>query len=257
MSSGCRAETTPQRTPSHPSSKGHLLKRQAAIVGATPPLLRWTIARPCELKDEVACQNPDAAFRQLRNLRTLSVARVDQRIVDGFALMPPEENANSKIVRGFPVNEILELSGGGDRVADACGRCQANVSLDRRIDGEHGWAGCFGWLPFHDGDDDANSSSFEFMQLLGEHDASTNGEIVDYQTFDRIAATFGEIPASGILTHRDGSGDALQPSFSPWFSIWSVGYLNRDARLKYAHQVFQKLLVRFEQEHSLIGVARI
>ena len=245
----------------HPSSRADLLKRQAAIIGATPPLLRWTIARPCELKDEAACRKPDAAFRQLRNLRTLSVARVDHRIVDGFALMPPDGEADSKIVRGFPVDEILDLCGGSERVTDACGSCPANVSLDRPTDDDQGWAGCFGWLPFHDDDDGmasgsslpAGSGSFEFMQLLGEHDAATNGEIVTYQSFDRIASSFGEIPVSGIATPRRQRGRAL-PSYSPWFSLWSAGHLNRD-RLEFTNPVFKKLLE--ESDRTLVGVSRL
>jgi len=65
------------------------MKRTAAILGPTPPFLRWTIALPCPLRDlEAKTSLPDVTFRQLRSLRALSVGETQSRVKEGFCLHP-------------------------------------------------------------------------------------------------------------------------------------------------------------------------
>ena len=118
------------------------MKRAAAIIGPTPSFVRWAIHRQCELKQLDGKNLPYETFRQLRSIRALSDARLQDRVVDGFCIHG-EYNSEPETARGFPESEIFELFGGQARLQNLCGPCPANSKSDNQ---SQRWAGCFGYF---------------------------------------------------------------------------------------------------------------
>lgn len=118
------------------------MKRAAAIIGPTPPHVRWTLAHRCVLR--ARSRSPESVFHQLRSLQELTWARLDGRIHEGIA-WSSECEATSHL-RGFFTDEILAAYGGAGTVSAACQGCPANALEDRQ-----GWAGCFGCLTANSG----------------------------------------------------------------------------------------------------------
>ncbi len=190
------------------------MKRTAAILGPTPPFLRWAIALPCPLRDlETKASLPDATFRQLRSLRALSVGELEGRVKEGFCLHHDTINGDSRL--GFPVDEVLQAYGGEAPVRSACDACPANVPLDGAA--KVGLAGCFGWLAFPD---DQSDGTGEFMRLMRcQSDAAMEVPLVE--AFQRAT---------------DSMPFELSPNFAAttprWFGVWGNGKLDgRDLKL--------------------------
>jgi hypothetical protein len=115
----------------------------------TPEFVRWTIARPCALRDEYRWTDPEQTERLLRPVRAAGEAIHQGRTFDGvaFASFPPVAG-ELQHVRGFLLDETLAVFGGRDCVAAACDACPANASsLPQR-----GWAGCYGMFYLDDAD---------------------------------------------------------------------------------------------------------
>ncbi|HMP78603.1 MAG TPA: hypothetical protein PKD54_04070 [Pirellulaceae bacterium] len=129
------------------------MKRIAAIVGPTPPHIRWSLLQSCRLRPAVRNDQPDSVFRQLRSLHELSNAYQQNRVLDGIAwhesCLPPAEMTsdlvalpeNDLVPRGCFVEEVLNVYGGVEFVTNQCSVCLANT-----FKGQHGWAGCVGTL---------------------------------------------------------------------------------------------------------------
>ena len=187
------------------------MKRQVAITGATPPLLRWAIAQACPLRDDEPVKSlPDATFRELRSLRAAAVGESESRTSDGICLHPDSISADSSL--GFPVDEVFDTYGGEDFVTHSCLSCPANVPLDGTNASELDKAGCFGWLTFGT---PAESGSNPFLKLMRCQSNSPNADFSVVEKFQRAAA-------SRI--------DAIQQQFLPtsplWFGVWSAGILS-------------------------------
>jgi hypothetical protein len=107
----------------------------------TPEFVRWTIARPCPLREEYRWTDPEQTERLLRPVRgaseALSEERVHREVV--FQSAPPIHGELEQ-VRGFLLDEALSVFGGMDRVRATCGECPANA-LHK---GKDLWAGCYG-----------------------------------------------------------------------------------------------------------------
>ena len=181
------------------------MKRNAAILGPTPPFLRWAIALPCPLRDvETKGSLPDATFRQLRTLRALSVGQAEGRVQEGFCLHPDAIDGDSSL--GFPVDEVYQAYGGIDLVASACRDCPANVSLDGKA--TPGLAGCFGWLAFDAEDTDG---SRDFVRLMRcESEGSSRSDLVTEFQRATTAISFG-------LSRK------FRPTNPSWYGVWSHG----------------------------------
>jgi len=127
------------------------MKRQVAITGATPPLLRWAIARACPLRDDEPVKSlPDATFRELRSLRAAAVGECE------------------------------------DFVTHSCLSCPANVPLNGTNASELDKAGCFGWLTFGT---PAESGSNPFLKLMRCQSNSPNADFSVVEKFQRAAAS--------------------------------------------------------------------
>jgi hypothetical protein len=111
------------------------------------------------MRDNDVRDLPFETFRQLRSLRELSIARIENRIREGICLHR-DYSDDPQTARGFIADEILEQVGSAETVQDYCGQCPANVSFlielgrDQKVlVTQHGkrsekqlWAGCFGWF---------------------------------------------------------------------------------------------------------------
>ena len=185
------------------------MKRSAAILGPTPPFLRWTIAVPCQFRDPEAKNLTNAAFQELRSLRAISVAEIEDRIVDGICIHPDVASAGISDAKGFPVGEVYAAFGGKENAENACRSCPANVPVSTdELSGDpvHSKAGCFGWLPF--GEDENLSPGFMSLMESGE---SSSDSIV-------------ELFEAALKLDKDSSqpGSSQFPETNPgWYGVWS------------------------------------
>jgi hypothetical protein len=125
------------------------MKRGIAIVGPTPPFVRWAIRHDCRLRNNRIANLPDGVFRQLRSLRELSLARIENRIVDGVCVHG-QFNEDAARAKGFVIREVTDYFGGEAQIEESCVSCPANAEW--AFTGGNGstmpptWSGCFGWL---------------------------------------------------------------------------------------------------------------
>lgn len=118
------------------------MKRTAAVLGPTPPFLRWAIGQACPLRDVDVDNLADQTFRQLRNLRELSNGYRQHRVMDGICVHPAPMG-DADLLRGFHVDEVFDYFGDAQSLQATCGKCPANCSAAVETD----WAGCFGLVP--------------------------------------------------------------------------------------------------------------
>ena len=117
------------------------MARAAAIIGTTPPFLRWAIERACPLRrNSEKLSVPEATFRQLRSLNELSLGQTEGRVFQGVCFDRDTTNGAMPI-RAFMVDEVLAANGGANLINSSCSGCPANAA-----EKGNGWAGCFGWL---------------------------------------------------------------------------------------------------------------
>lgn len=131
------------------------MKRIAAVVGPTPSFVRWAIRQDCPFRKIETDHLPYQTFLQLRGLREVSIAYLEQRVVNGFCIHR-EQNQAVESARGFPVDEIINCFGDENGIRRTCGNCPANVATCVEHDpvslasanrsGDAVWAGCYGWL---------------------------------------------------------------------------------------------------------------
>lgn len=120
------------------------MKRVAAIIGPTPPFIRWALPASCPLVREggTAARNRNpaqSAWRQLRGLKEISRAVAEGRSLAGYCFAT---ESTAEHVLAVKIDEVTTPLGGSQRVAQACRECPANPTpaLDR-------WAACTGLLP--------------------------------------------------------------------------------------------------------------
>ncbi len=118
------------------------MKRTAAVLGPTPPFLRWAIEHDCALRDIEVDNLADQTFRQLRNVRELSNGYREARVLEDICVHPAPISDPSK-VRAFHADEVFDFFGDAPSLTDRCGHCPANCCARIKTD----WAGCFGLLP--------------------------------------------------------------------------------------------------------------
>ncbi len=122
------------------------MKRTAAVLGPTPPFIRWAIKKECALRDLEVENLADQTFRQLRNLRELSNGYRENRVFDGICVHPAPIGAATQL-RAFPIKEVFDFFGDQQSLSSRCGNCTANSCAHRDDNLETDWAGCFGLLP--------------------------------------------------------------------------------------------------------------
>lgn len=119
------------------------MKRAAAILGPTPPFIRWAIEAPCPFLRTAGAnssRNPaQSRWRQLRSLKEVAQARADGRIHSGYCFATTATETN---VIGIQIEEVTAPLGGTEQVAVSCRRCLANHSPQ-----SGDWAPCTGILP--------------------------------------------------------------------------------------------------------------
>jgi len=202
------------------------MKRSAAILGPTPPFLSWTIVVPCQFRDPDAKNQTSAAFRELRSLRAVAVAEIEDRIVDGICVHPDAAAGEIDQAKGFPVTEVYAAYGGKENAEAACRECSANVAVcDAELSGEANVskAGCFGWLAFGSFDAGASGSP-SFMGLMESGDCES-GSIVDQ--FETALQSMSEANPF--------------PTTSPaWFGVWSQKQFS-EPQLTFLERVCQRV----------------
>jgi hypothetical protein len=119
------------------------MKRAAAILGPTPPFIRWAIEAPCpflRMPSTNASRSPaQTRWRQLRGLKEVARAQAEGRVHSGYCFSPDANMAN---VVGVKIDEVTATLGGTERVVTNCQHCSANP---RPQLGQ--WAPCTGLLP--------------------------------------------------------------------------------------------------------------
>jgi len=115
------------------------MKRTAAVLGPTPPFIRWAIEHDCALRDLDVESLADQTFRQLRNLRELSNGYREARVLEDICVHPAPTGDPSAF-RAFHADEVFDFFGDAASLSQQCGDCDANCNADLKTD----WAGCFG-----------------------------------------------------------------------------------------------------------------
>ncbi|MEM9410106.1 MAG: hypothetical protein AAGA30_03265 [Planctomycetota bacterium] len=127
------------------------MKRAAAILGSTPSFVRWAIRHPCSLRQLTDKDLPNQSFRQLRSIRELSIAKIENRIINDICIHP-ENYHSGDTIRGFPIAEITSLYESFESLEKNCKECPANA-VGHESEGQV-LAGCYGWLLSRDQDID-------------------------------------------------------------------------------------------------------
>lgn len=120
------------------------MKRAAAILGATPPFIRWAIEAACPFlrleSPAAASRHPaQSRWRQLRGLKEASLGIAQGRTHAGFCF---STQATAEKILGVRIEEVTAPLGGSQRVAQACRQCRANPNPL-----SNAWAPCTGLLP--------------------------------------------------------------------------------------------------------------
>lgn len=137
-----------------------MARRTAAITGATPETLFWTIQHACPLRPPVARELAERTFQQLRGLREWDAAIRQGRVVGEWALHPTALKVPLSEVKGFSGRELHQNFGGAAH-SQSCRNCPVNslasapeflASTDDSSnwslsETETRWAGCFGIWP--------------------------------------------------------------------------------------------------------------
>jgi hypothetical protein len=204
------------------------MKRTAAILGPTPPFLRWTIVVPCPFRDPDGKNVTDAAFRELRSLRAIAVGEFEDRVVDGICLHPDVSTEHATAAIGFPVQEVYAAFGGKEKSSSACRSCPANVPISaEELSGNATAtkAGCFGWLPFGDVSED---SSPGFMRLMEcEDHLAIDDALSIVQRFESALESIDEASPFPITS----------PS---WYGVWSCKTFSME-QLSFLDRVCKKI----------------
>jgi len=199
------------------------MKRSVAILGPTPAFVRWTIERPCHLREIDSQRLPETTFRQLRSLRELSVAMAQDRFVDNVCLHPSARSDEPESALGFLMDEVVDLHGGLEIVQQTCRSCPANVGAKTSLGaktsrGSELIAGCYGWLPldslldspFDSSDARQKSETTASPKPLTDFDVAN---VVDSLS-DRIERAIAEL---GITPQLDQYFPATNPN---WYRLW-------------------------------------
>lgn len=202
------------------------MKRSAAILGPTPPFLRWTIAAPCPFRNLEAKNQTNAAFRELRSLRAIAVGEIEDRIVDGICIHPDAAIGEIADANGFPIGEVYAAFGGQEDAEHACRECPANVPIssgELSGDPQHSKAGCFGWVPFGESSD----SSPGFMRLLECVESSEQSASI----VEQFEASFADVRR----TLPKQIADSFLKTSPAWFGAWASGTFSREQLILLGH----------------------
>lgn len=202
------------------------MKRAAAILGPTPPFIRWAIEAPCPFLRMPSANNPrnpaQTRWRQLRSLKEVSRAQAEGRVHSGYCF---STEASALNVIGVQISEVTTPFGGEERVEANCLKCPANPQPDFRR-----WAPCGGILPLVP----ARETSLETEHAWAEQLNWLN---------HRIAADSG-----------DWGGPEKSPGPANWYLAWLGPSLESD-HLKFAVQVLDLSVERFR--HAVLEQAEL
>lgn len=192
------------------------MKRTAAILGPTPPFIRWAIEAPCpflRMPPANASRSPaQTRWRQLRSLKEVARAQAEGRTHSGYCFASEASLTN---VIGVMIEEVTAPLGGTERVEASCRRCPANPQPELGH-----WAPCTGILPLVT----PRETLLETEQVWAEQLNWLN---------QRITAGLGHLAVS------ENSPGPLN-----WQLTWKGPSLDSD-RLKIARQVLDLSVERF------------
>lgn len=200
------------------------MKRSAAIVGPTPPFLRWAIKVPCPFRDQDATSVTNSTFRDLRSLRAVAVGEIEDRVTDGICLHP-DAKSDAQNALGFPVDEIYAAYGGAEHVRKNCSGCLANIPVsgeELESGSKFSRAGCFGWLTF--GEKEQKPGFLDLLEVRSEEPISES--IVDLfeQAACDVEASFPKL-FSEMFIRTDPM----------WYGVWKSGTENRKQMILLQH----------------------
>ena len=122
------------------------MKRQVAIVGATPEFVRWSIRYDCSLRADTNISSIDETEKRLRAIREAGAAINAGYVHDGIAVRRDEQGQ----WLGFRIDDVFGLWGGCNYIQSMCGSCVANPSRSKGDndleESQTRVASCFGWL---------------------------------------------------------------------------------------------------------------
>lgn len=121
------------------------MKRQVAIVGATPEFVRWSIRYDCSLRADTNIASVDETEKRLRAIREAGAALNAGYVHSGIAVRRDDQGQ----WMGFRIDDVFGPWGGCHRVQSMCGTCIANPLRSKDDDlakSRSQVAGCFGWL---------------------------------------------------------------------------------------------------------------
>lgn len=186
------------------------MKRAAAVIGPTPPFIRWALETACPLIRSVgtasAKRHPaQTAWRQLRGIKEVSQAIAAGRSHAGYCFAPQSTADQVVAVR---IDEVTAPLGGTARVEQACRACPANPSAAL---GQ--WAACTGLLPLVSPGETVEQTKAAW----GLKRAAIEQRAV---SVEQRAVSVGQRAVSG--------SDSSRPAAS-WYQCWSGPSLGRTA----------------------------
>lgn len=129
-------------------SKTHSQKRIQFSMSDTRQIVRWSLERPCRFRSGLDWFLPDETCKQLGDLRTISNAASENRIVDGICVtswtLQKDNSGKSHNIphSGFRIEERIGKFGNLNVLKEVCGSCEANVNCQVTMN----VAGCFGYM---------------------------------------------------------------------------------------------------------------
>ncbi len=208
------------------------MKRSVAIVGPTPMFVRWAILNPCQLRELYPQRLPESTFRQLRALREISLAAIEERIFDQVCIHPDASSRNAADALGILIDEISSLVGGLDFAHRCCENCPANaggVSQPGLL------AGCYGWIP--------GDLRFDFDRIIRGNQNEVLAATPQFQHHDLselIEITIQQLDLPNHLAQHF-------PRWKPWwFGLWSREELT-EAQLELLEIIFTHTIDQFDR----------
>lgn len=214
------------------------MKRSAAIIGPTPGFLRWAIWHSCRLRelddaDQFDSQLPDTTFRQLRGVREISVARLENRIFEDFCVHPQATSREPESALGFPITEVSDPYGGTEPINEACRGCPANAIAAHQPGLA---AGCFGWLPV--------DTNFDLEGLTRGESVARTGSISDAPSSDlieRVEQSVAQLQLEKLIKQN------FLVTRPAWYGFWSSVILTQE-QLAVVEPLFAHVLASKDAE---------
>ena len=191
------------------------------------------------LRELDAAKLPKSTFRQLRAIREVSVAHSEKRVFEKICVHPRASSQEPESALGFPIEEVVDVFGGSERLNDICRDCPANIGA---ADQPGLIAGCYGWLPV--------DFRFDFEKMTRGDLAIEKTEAVS----NAVGLSLIELVEQAVA--HSGMEQVISQNFlvtqPVWYGLWSSTILEHD-QLAIIEQLFAHVLACWSADSLVDG----